>query len=142
MFVGNRVHAIDEKGRVTLPASMRDELGERAYIAKYGGCLAVWPAEKFHEVGEVMEQRRKDGEISEKVLRTFFSTAEAVKVDKAGRMSLPEGLRTYAGLEASGEAVVAGQFSRIEIWSLPGFAEHVGTDGEVELAAELATRGF
>jgi MraZ protein len=142
VFVGNRVHAIDEKGRVTLPASMRDELGERAYVTKYGGCLALWPAEKFSEVGQVMEQRRKDGEISEKALRTFFSTAEAVKVDKAGRMSLPEGLRSYAGLEASGDAVLAGQFSRIEIWSLAGFAENVGTEGEDELAAELAARGF
>jgi MraZ protein len=141
VFVGNRVHAIDEKGRVTLPASMRDELGDRAFVTKYGGCLALWPAEKFNEVGHVMEQRRKDGEISEKVLRTFFSSAEAVKVDKAGRMSIPETLRTYAGLEASGDAVLAGQFSRIEIWSLEGYAESVGTDGEEELAAELAARG-
>ena len=141
MFVGNRVHAIDEKGRVTLPASMRELLGDRAYVTKYDGCLALWPAEKFLEVGAVMEERAERGEISRKALRQFFNEAEMVKVDKAGRMSIAEPLREYAGLPLSSEAVLAGTFSRIEIWSPERYAENVDDEGEEELAATFTARG-
>jgi len=143
VFVGNRVHTIDEKGRVTLPSSMREDLGDRAYITKYDGCLAIWPAQKFAEVGGMMEQRAEAGEISKRALRTFFTSAEQVRIDKAGRMSIAEPLREYADLSLSGEAVLAGSFSRIEIWSQERFAENVESDeGDAELAHEMQTRAL
>jgi MraZ protein len=46
--------------------------------------------------------------------RVFFSGAQEVRPDKQGRVALPQNLREYAGLTR--EVVVAGVFSRIEIW--------------------------
>lgn len=47
--------------------------------------------------------------------RLLFSSAERVEVDKAGRILIPEFLRTAAGLE--GEAVVVGAGDYVEVWN-------------------------
>jgi MraZ protein len=140
VFVGSKVHSIDEKGRVTLPASMRDLLGDRAYVSKYDGCLAIWTTEKFTEVAGLMEERARNGEISDQVVRSFASSAEMVNLDKAGRISIAEHLRSYAHLELGGEAMLAGRLSRIEVWAPAAFDEQVGGAAEAELTRELKTR--
>lgn len=143
MFVGRWDHTIDEKGRVTLPASMREPLSPRAYLTKYDGCLAIWSSEKFASVGEVMETRVKNGEVPQQAARAFFASATAVNVDKAGRISVPEHLREYAQLETGGEAVLAGLFSRLELWSPERYAERVGNEeSDEELARQLNIAGL
>jgi len=47
--------------------------------------------------------------------RAFFSGSDEIQPDKQGRVALPAKLREFAGLER--EVVVAGVFSRIEIWN-------------------------
>lgn len=140
MFVGRWDHSIDEKGRVTLPAPMRPLLGERAYVAKYDGCLALWTEEDFAKVAALMEERARTGVFSEKAVRAFSSSAHQVQLDKAGRISLPERLRDYAELTSPGEVVLAGRLSRLELWAPGRFEDNVsGEDGDEELARELGT---
>ena len=62
---------------------------------------------------EVREQS-KQGATQLNAARAFFSGAQEVRPDKQGRVALPQNLRDYAGLTR--EVVVAGVFSRIEIW--------------------------
>jgi len=143
VFVGHWEHTIDEKGRVTLPASMREPLSPRAYVTKYDGCLAVWPSAEFEEVSALMEQRLRSGEISQKAHRAFFASATAINVDKAGRISLPAPLRTYAQLEAGGDAVLTGNRNRLEIWTPDRYVEMVGSEeGDAALADELTALGI
>ena len=46
--------------------------------------------------------------------RSFFAGTAEVSPDKQGRIAIPQQLREYAGLDK--DVVVAGVFSRIEIW--------------------------
>jgi MraZ protein len=115
MFLGEFQHSLDTKGRVILPARYRDQLAEGAYVTKgRGGCLSVFTPEDFEDVASQVREQSKRGAKELNAARTFFSGAQEVKPDKQGRVALPQNLREYAGLTR--EVVVAGVFSRIEIW--------------------------
>ena len=48
MFLGQYEHSIDEKGRMTIPARFREELGEIAYITRaFDQNLTVMPRASF-----------------------------------------------------------------------------------------------
>jgi MraZ protein len=115
MFLGEFQHSLDTKGRVILPARYRDQLAEGAYVTKgRGGCLSVFTPEEFEDVASQVREQSKRGAKELNAARVFFSGALEVKPDKQGRVALPQNLREYAGL--SRDVVVAGVFSRIEIW--------------------------
>ena len=98
-----------------LPARYRDQLAEGAYVTKgRGGCLSVFTAEDFEVVASEVREQSKQGATQLNAARAFFSGAQEVRPDKQGRVALPQNLRDYAGLTR--EVVVAGVFSRIEIW--------------------------
>jgi MraZ protein len=100
---------------VILPARYRDQLAEGAYVTKgRGGCLSVFTAEDFEVVASEVREQSKQGATQLNAARAFFSGAQEVRPDKQGRVALPQNLRDYAGLTR--EVVVAGVFSRIEIW--------------------------
>jgi MraZ protein len=115
MFLGEFQHSLDIKGRVILPARYRDQLAEGAYVTKgRGGCLSVFTAEDFEVVASEVREQSKQGATQLNAARAFFSGAQEVRPDRQGRFALPQNLRDYAGLTR--EVVVAGVFSRIEIW--------------------------
>ena len=115
MFLGEFQHSLDTKGRVILPARYRDQLAEGAYVTKgRGGCLSVFTPEDFEDVASQVREQSKRGAKELNAARVFFSGALEIKPDKQGRVALPQNLREYAGLGR--EVVVAGVFSRIEIW--------------------------
>ncbi len=115
MFLGEFQHSLDTKGRVILPARYREQLAEGAYVTKgRGGCLSVFTPEDFEDVASQVRDQSKRGAKELNAARVFFSGALEVKPDKQGRVALPQNLREYAGLTR--EVVVAGVFSRIEIW--------------------------
>ena len=47
--------------------------------------------------------------------RHFFASAVECEIDKQGRMTLPQELREYAGIEK--ELVTVGAYEKIEVWS-------------------------
>jgi MraZ protein len=115
MFLGEFQHSLDAKGRVILPARYREQLADGAFVTKgRGGCLSVFTPEEFESVATGVREQSRRGAKELNAARTFFSGAQEIRPDKQGRVALPQNLREYAGL--SREVVVAGVFSRIEIW--------------------------
>jgi MraZ protein len=115
MFLGEYQHSLDAKGRVILPAKYRDQLSGGAYVTKgRGGCLAVYPEQEFQEVADRAREASKRGGRELDAARSFFAGTAEVSPDKQGRIAIPQQLREYAGLDK--DVVVAGVFSRIEIW--------------------------
>jgi MraZ protein len=132
MFLGEHKHALDEKGRVILPAKFREPLIAGAYITKLvDGCLAVWTREEFQTVANELNEKAKRGTTERTVARSFFAGAVDVVPDRQGRIPIPQHLREYAGLER--EVVVTGAFSRIEIWDADRW-QRVNAEGERGLA--------
>lgn len=115
MFLGEYQHSLDAKGRVILPAKYRDQLSDGAYVTKgRGQCLFVYTDQEFQDVAERVREASRRGDRELQAARTFFAGASPAMPDKQGRVAIPQHLREYAGLDK--DVVVAGVFSRIEIW--------------------------
>jgi MraZ protein len=117
VFLGTHTPRLDEKGRLFLPARWRDELADGVVITRgQEHCLYVWPRAEFTR----FTQGFRDVPLSNKGVRDFqrmlFAGASDEVPDKQGRVIVPAGLRTYAGLER--DCVVIGAMSRIEIWDV------------------------
>ena len=113
MLIGHYNHTLDQKGRVSVPAKYRDEMGERFVISKgYGNCVTGYPLEKW----DAWRQNVEKLPVSQsRVKRFFLGSAFEVEVDKQGRIIMPAALREFAGLET--DVVVAGMSDHIEFWN-------------------------
>jgi MraZ protein len=116
MFLGRFYHSLDEKGRITIPARYREDLGDSAFVVQgFDRNLIVYTAEGFHAFSAGVTQTRVNDANARAMRRLFFSGAEPFDVDKAGRILIPQYLREFAGLV--NEVVVVGVGEQFEIWA-------------------------
>ncbi|OEF96082.1 division/cell wall cluster transcriptional repressor MraZ [Desulfuribacillus alkaliarsenatis] len=116
MFMGEYQHSIDVKGRIIIPAKLRDGLGKTFIITRgLENCLFVYPMSEW----ELLEQKLKALPFTKKDVRAFtrflLSGAIEAEADKQGRVLLPNNLRDFAEIDK--ECVIIGVSSRVEIWS-------------------------
>ena len=110
---GEFKHTIDAKGRLFIPAKLREELGEHFIVTKgLDGCLFVYPEEGW----QVLEDKIRALPLSKSrsLQRFFFSAAADSELDSQGRTLVPANLREYAGLTK--EVTIIGVSGRAEIW--------------------------
>ena len=143
MLLGEYEHSIDTKGRIAMPAKLREGLGARFIITKgLDGCLFVYSLDEWQRV----EQKLASLPMSRKTARDFtrflFGGACEAECDKQGRVLLPANLRRYAALER--EAVIVGVGSRAEIWDAAKWQQYNEESAEdvSELAEQLADLGI
>lgn len=143
MLLGEYEHSIDTKGRIAMPAKLREGLGGKFIITKgLDGCLFVYAMDEWQRV----EQKLASLPMSRKTARDFtrflFGGACEGECDKQGRVLLPASLRRYAGLER--EAVIVGVGSRAEIWNAAKWQQYNEESAEDvnELAEQLADLGI
>jgi len=104
VFFGTFHHAVDAKGRTSLPAKFREALstaGEtRLVLVQYPHWRAVQalPQSVWKEMEKkILEASPLDAKAQRNILR-FYSTAHDVDLDVHGRLLVPPALREYAGL--------------------------------------------
>lgn len=115
MFLGTHSPRLDEKGRMFLPAKYREDLADGVVITKgQERCLYVFPAEEFARITEALRSAPVTAKAVRDYSRVFFASASDEVPDKQGRVTIPPGLRDYAGLQR--ECVVIGANTRLEIW--------------------------
>lgn len=138
-MTGTYEHSIDAKGRLFIPAKLREELGVTFYLAMgVDECLAIYPQETWNRFTEKFASLP----ISQSAaMRPLFANASKCELDSQGRIVIPQKLRKYAGLEK--DAVIIGVNDRAEIWS----AETWNAREEEEMTPEkmkacLAALGF
>lgn len=136
MLYGEYRHTLDDKGRVSLPAKFRAELGDRVVVTKgLEKCVFVYSHQAFEElVGQLasLPLGKKDARDFSRILLAGSNDAE---VDSHGRILLPANLRQYAGLER--EVVWIGVSSRAEIWDPVAYESFTKkAEGEYEAIAE------
>lgn len=125
-FLGRYVHAIDEKGRVPLPARFRNGADtDFVAVRGIGGCLSVYPRTGWPAVAERIQRLHRSGD-PESRRQALAITAHAadLTLDKHGRLSLPQPLLEVAGLER--EALFVGAGEHIQIWNPERFDEYLG----------------
>lgn len=115
MFLGNYNYTIDEKGRVTIPAKLRSDLGADFILTRgLDGCIALYPRKAW----DVIISKYKDLpnlQNTRNVLRFILSSASACNLDKQGRLSISSSLLQFAGIQK--ECVIIGVDDCLEIWS-------------------------
>jgi len=136
MLLGQHEHSLDEKNRLTLPARLREELGDRIVVtAGLDGCLSAYSAEEWErQVRRVRELDPLSRE-SRMMQRYFFASAVTGELDKQGRIVLPASLLQQAGIER--DVTVAGVYDHLEIWDRTRWREHRSElEGSAEHVAE------
>jgi MraZ protein len=116
MFLGQYEHSIDDKGRMTIPFRYRELLSEGAYITRgFDQNLMVLTAASFQRMSTRINQQSITDPNARALKRMIFAHADAVDVDKVGRILIPQYLRDDALLKDS--AMVIGVSDHFEIWA-------------------------
>jgi MraZ protein len=115
MFLGTYAPKLDEKGRIILPAKFRDELASGIVLTRgQEHCVYVFSEREFESLHEKIRQAPVTSKQARDYLRVFLSGASSEVPDKQNRVTVPQTLRSYAGLDR--DLVVIGAGSRAEIW--------------------------
>ena len=118
-FSGEYNVSIDLKGRVSIPASFRDELrevyqSECLFVTRFKGGLVAYPPQRWEEIcAKVLAM--PVGPNREANLRNRIAPAKECSFNAQGRIQVPQSLRSHAVLDK--DVVVIGMFEKIEIWS-------------------------
>lgn len=116
MLMGTFNHSLDAKGRLIIPARLREDLGENFIITKSPDrCLSVYPEEDWKRFIEKLDTLPKiSSEPARKLRRFYFANSSVLEVDKQGRILIPNNLREYASL--SKDVTFIGVDDHVEIW--------------------------
>ena len=123
MFMGEYQHTLDEKGRVIIPAKLRDELGDSFVITRgLDKSLFVYPMDEWNNVAMKMRELSTTNADARAFVRFFLSGAVEAELDKQGRVVIPNNLREHADILK--EIYILGVASRLEIWSKEVWEEY------------------
>jgi MraZ protein len=138
-MTGEYSHTLDAKGRLFMPAKLREELGEAFYLCKgLGGCLFVYSAQNWEEFEEKVNAMPITKAI--KIQRNIFPTAGRCEPDTQGRILIPQKLREYAKLDKS--ATVVGMGNHTEIWNTEAWEAVSAEQTDDTLAESMIELGF
>lgn len=136
--MGEYQHNLDVKGRIIVPAKFRDGLGEKFVLTRgLDQCLFVYPLDEWKILEDKLKQLPLTKKDARKFTRFFLSGASECEIDKQGRISIPQSLRTYANLTK--ECTIIGVSNRLEIWDDAVWQQYVSEseDSFAEIAENL-----
>ncbi len=111
-MTGEFQHTLDAKGRLFIPARMRDELGEVFFVTlSMDKCLSAYSGESWQNFSYKVNAMPY---VKQRKMRPLFAFAARCEVDGQGRILLPQNLREYAGLEK--DVTVVGCNNHAELW--------------------------
>ena len=122
MFLGEYRHSLDDKGRLFIPAKLRDILGKRFFISKgFDHCLMIYDEEQWKLFADKLNALSMGQKKNRDIKRFFFSGAIEVVPDKQGRIVISPTLREYAHFDKN--IVVVGASDHAEIWDEAAWKE-------------------
>jgi MraZ protein len=129
VFIGTYEHALDGKGRVSMPGRFREVLGadQQLVIATNLDpgcrCLVAYPMPEWNAF---VDRLASDADLDQNAIRLnrlVMASAVVCPIDRQGRVLIPATLREYAGLGR--DLLWAGVGRKCEIWDKAKFAaEH------------------
>ena len=123
MFLGTHTPRLDDKGRLILPAKFRDELSDGLVITRFQErCLAIWPVLRSSRMAETVRNASSSQQRVRDYQRMLASGASDETPDKQGRITIPQHLRSYAGLDK--DCVVVGAINRVEVWDAAAWEQY------------------
>ncbi|MGI5971604.1 MAG: division/cell wall cluster transcriptional repressor MraZ [Oscillospiraceae bacterium] len=118
-MTGKYQHTIDSKGRLFIPAKLRDELGKVFYVTiGMDACLSMYSMESWNSFTEKFDQLPYS---QSRRMRPLFANAAKCEMDAQGRILIPAELRRYANLKK--DVLIIGVSSRAEIWNPEAYSQ-------------------
>ena len=110
---GEYQHALDNKGRIFIPARLREELGQAVFITlSMDRCLSVYSKENWDSLTEKVNALPY---VQQRKMRPLFAYAVRCDLDAQGRVLLPQNLREWAGLTKN--VTIVGCNNHAELWN-------------------------
>ena len=116
MLIGEYEHTLDAKGRISMPAKLRRDMGEAFILCKgLDGCLFAFSQNEWMNFESKLKSLPLSDKNARNFVRFFLAGATECEIDKQGRFLIPANLRDAAKLEK--EAYIIGVGTRLEIWN-------------------------
>lgn len=141
MLIGEYTHTIDIKNRVSLPAKWRQELGKSVVITRgLEGCLTVYTLAEWEKVSAMFTNSPFASADERGFARYMLSAAAEVDVDSAGRVLIPDVLKTFARFDKT--VVLAGVHNRVEVWDEARWRDYSSSieNNAAEMAEKIVSR--
>ncbi len=120
-FLGKYYYTLDPKGRIIIPAPLREIISKKYNNSKlyttnavFDKCLHIYPLEEWNKLEEKIRSMPKMEEAVKYFLRRVIASATECEMDKQGRILIPYEHRQDAGINS--DVVIVGQLDKIEIW--------------------------
>lgn len=133
MFAGEYACKLDDKGRFSVPTSLREFFGlseggdaRRAVLVKSQRELCLWllPVPYWRALLELQQQRLSERESRLFMHHVVYDVVE-VEMDRANRLLVPRRLREHIG--AHDNVVLVGMYDHLEVWGSQAWSSHVAT---------------
>jgi MraZ protein len=129
--------SLDEKGQLTLPRAIRDQLNSSDTVLLSPGpdkCLWLTNQPHLERLGERLEQSHANEADVRVFKRLYFAQTEKLSVNGDGRVIIPERLGQFAGLHQ--EVVLVGIDDHFEVWDAARWRSYTQQKSRFATAAE------
>lgn len=143
MLIGEYIHTLDDKKRLSLPVKFRKEMGKKIVLtAGLENCLWIFTLKQWEKISAKLSEMNMLRADNRSFNRYMFGSATEVEVDALGRMLVPDFLVERAGLK--GKVALIGVQDRVEIWNEEAWKQYKGAvDKEADqLAEKLGNAGM
>lgn len=118
-MTGEYRHSLDSKGRLFIPAKLRDELGDVFFLTlSMDRCLCAYSAENWQALSDKVSAMPY---VKQRKMRPLFAYAARCELDGQGRALIPQNLREFAGLEKN--VTVVGCNNHAELWNSESWSQ-------------------
>lgn len=118
-MTGEYQHSLDSKGRIFIPAKLREELGDVFYITiSMDKCLCAYNGTNWQQLSEKVSAMPY---VKQRRMRPLFAHAAKCELDAQGRALIPQNLREFAGLTKN--VSVVGCNNHAELWDSESWKE-------------------
>jgi MraZ protein len=127
-FKGRYSYSVDNKGRIALPSKLRKNVSPDAndtFVVTRGfeQCLFVYPQDEWSRVEQMIRGLSTSNPQHRFLVRTLLQWATDSQLDSQARISIPQDLLKFAGIE--NEVLILGVLERVEIWNPTIYEEYM-----------------
>ena len=116
MLIGEYEFTVDDRGRLAIPARLREPFRAGLVLARgLERCIVVYPMPQWEILAQRMAELPPNSTDARRWQRALFPSAFPAELDRQGRVLLPQPLREYASIEAN--VVIVGMYQTLEVWS-------------------------
>lgn len=141
MFKGRFLHAIDSKGRLSLPARLRKNVSEDAdntFVMTLGldKCIEIYPKDQWKLIEEKLLKLNFFDQREARFVRMMMQNAHEDTMDAQSRILIPQSL--LDSTEIKNEVLILGVLKKIELWNNDIYSNYLS--GSPETFEQIASQ--